>query len=148
MFVMLFALVIVAKAQDDAMIIIMKDGTTDTLLIKNIVKMDIDTIAVKVEDDNGPVLVETDLFRNYPNPVSESTTFEFFLENPSFAELRILDMTGKELFRQSMESAGSGVNSIQWKLNDNKGRKVAKGIYICEIKTKEYTAYKKIVVTE
>jgi hypothetical protein len=72
-----------------------------------------------------------DLAQNYPNPFNPSTTIEFTIPLNKVINLRIFDMTGREVRTLvSQENYRAGRHSVVWDGKDNYGQLVASGQYI------------------
>ena len=84
-----------------------------------------------------------DRFTNYPNPLTERTTFMIGLEGPTetgVVDLEILSLDGKLVQRitEAINQVGLRSLQIEWNGLDKQGRKPQPGIYVSRltIKTK------------
>jgi hypothetical protein len=83
---------------------------------------------------------ETEDFRitgiaNYPNPASGDTRFSYFLSEPvRDVSIKIYTLRGRliETLRNQSSKAGHNLSSV-WNLLDNRGDKLANGVYIYKI---------------
>jgi len=71
--------------------------------------------------------------QNYPNPFSESTTFDLTLPNRSYVTMEIYDATGILIDVLLNKELDSGNYIIEWKAND-----VIPGIYSCRLQVDDY----------
>jgi hypothetical protein len=55
-----------------------------------------------------------DLYRNYPNPFTQSTTIEFVLEKPAFVNVSVLDQVGRIIEQLESKVMPEGVHKISW----------------------------------
>jgi subtilisin family serine protease len=76
-----------------------------------------------------------------PNPATDYTTFHYSL--PEGAELLIYDLKGRLVYRRSLP-AGEG--SFLWPLKDQRGKKLAGGIYYYHLKERAGSTNGKLIV--
>jgi hypothetical protein len=72
--------------------------------------------------------------RSYPNPMSASSTVQFSVAHDQPANLRIVDITGREV-RQFSSMARSGDNAFTWDGRDSRGSTVPAGVYYYVLRT-------------
>jgi type IX secretion system substrate protein len=82
------------------------------------------------------------LKQNYPNPFNPKTTIEFSIPKSEFVELKIFDITGKEIQTLVSANMNTGTYQYYWQASES----VASGIYFYIIKAGEYTDTKKLVL--
>jgi hypothetical protein len=75
------------------------------------------------------VPVEFGLQGNIPNPVARRTTITYSLPVRSPVDLRIFDVTGRQVKRLVGESIEAGVHHTAWDRRDDQGRLVLPGVY-------------------
>ncbi|MEN8155781.1 MAG: FlgD immunoglobulin-like domain containing protein [Bacteroidota bacterium] len=79
-------------------------------------------------------VMETHLnLRNYPNPFSDETTFEFNLKEGEDASLAIFNSTGQQLRLLPLDNRSSGTNRITWDGCDESGNPANPGLYFCRL---------------
>ncbi len=94
---------------------------------------------------------ETALLQNFPNPFNPETWIPYQLKNDSEVIIRIFSVTG-ELVRElnlGYKQAGMYISqdrSAYWDGKDKFGIPVSSGVYFYTIKTKDYSAVKKLTV--
>ncbi|MEZ5147582.1 MAG: T9SS type A sorting domain-containing protein [Bacteroidales bacterium] len=73
----------------------------------------------------------------YPNPFSNSTTFQLESTEPGIAEMQITDLTGRVVYKKEAVRLQKGRNQISWSAESLPG-----GIYFCRVQlgNKVYTA--------
>lgn len=72
-----------------------------------------------VEDEN-PILEDT---KSYPNPTNNKVNLEFKLERPDVYNLKVIDMSGKEVMAKHIGNLNIGLNKIEIEKNNlSKGR--------------------------
>jgi streptogramin lyase len=84
---------------------------------------------VGIEANNIP---ESALFlQNYPNPFRYSTSVSFTLPDDGYVKLSIFDISGRKVRDLAGAFYTTGIHSISWNGDDNQGRTVNPGIYLC-----------------
>ncbi|MCF7741417.1 MAG: T9SS type A sorting domain-containing protein [Candidatus Marinimicrobia bacterium] len=81
------------------------------------------------------------LHQNYPNPFNPVTTIEFDLPVQSFVTITVYNLQGKTVTQLVKENKEAGFHTVRWNASD-----VASGTYFYQIKTKEYTSLKKMIL--
>ncbi len=101
-----------------------------------------------IKETPTPVRYEELSYRNtynYPNPCADKTTIRFSVNEPQDISVIIYNTKGKEIWRNDM-LARQGINRVFWDIKNKSGLKVANGIYILKIISKDKTITKKIAV--
>ena len=93
------------------------------------------------------------LYQNYPNPFSTSTTIYFSLktENTEDIEISIYNIKGqlvKQFKIQSPIKLGTKfkINQVAWEGKDDKGNELSSGIYFYKLSTQDKTFIKKMIL--
>ncbi|HET8829980.1 MAG TPA: FlgD immunoglobulin-like domain containing protein, partial [Pelobium sp.] len=78
---------------------------------------------------------------NYPNPFSSRTSFQFehnYANATLEVQVNIKTITGRliKTINQSIYTTGNRVDNIFWDAKDDYGEKVARGIYVYELKVR------------
>ena len=81
------------------------------------------------------------LNQNYPNPFNPVTSIKFGLKKDEFVEMKVFDITGKEIATLINSQYKAGNYSIEFN-----GMNVASGIYIYRIIAGEFTDIRKMVL--
>ena len=95
----------------------------------------------------GPIISaipnEYSLSQNYPNPFNASTTISFKLQAPSSTELKIFDITGREVWSKADGSwqLAAGQHSVVW---DASG--MASGVYFVRLEAGEFMQVRKLLL--
>ena len=81
------------------------------------------------------------LFLNFPNPVEGSgTTIKYSLSKPASVTVSLYDVSGQMMKQlEKDESKPQGVYFVSWDGRDHRGKELANGVYLCEIKAKATT---------
>ena len=102
----------------------------------------------------GPISIDTKavpktfgLSQNYPNPARTSTTISFGLPVATRdINLRVYDLSGREIKAISVGTHNAGVVNVEWNLTDSAGRQIPAGVYLYRLDTPNFSATKRLVV--
>ncbi len=101
----------------------------------------------EAETDEGQSLVTSyALEQNYPNPFNPSTAISFQLPAESEVSLVIYNSQGQVVKQVASGKFASGRHSVVWDAKDERGERVASGVYMYVIKAGEFTAQRKLVL--
>ena len=104
------------------------------------------TPLINIEDNlqqKSPVLSD-----NYPNPFSNSTTFEIFLNEPSEIIIEIFNINGQLVKTISKGNVLSGLHTYKWDGRNNNGVELESGIYFYRLKAGKNVLRKKMVLVK
>ncbi len=79
--------------------------------------------------------------KNYPNPFNDQTTFEFYLPESNFTELKIINSLGEEVEVLYSSTLIIGRHTITWKTEI-----LPAGIYFYIFKSGDYLEMKKTII--
>jgi lysophospholipase L1-like esterase len=82
---------------------------------------------------------ENEIMGNYPNPFNPSTKIRFSLEQDSFVQVIIYNIQGREVKRLFGGQKSRGITTVEWDGKDAHGQLVATGVYILQIKTRNWS---------
>lgn len=104
-----------------------------------------------VRDDKGNLPDEFELLQNYPNPFNPTTKIKFgvgSLEfgNPVHTTLKVYNILGQLVRTLLDEEKTPGKYEINWDGKDDLGKEVGSGIYFYQVRTRNYTDTKKMVL--
>ncbi len=94
----------------------------------------------------GEAPTRFNLSQNYPNPFNGHTRIKFDIPEPTGLKVVIYDMTGrqvKELIHSDAHPVG--YHEISWEGKNDRGLRVASGIYLINFQSAEYQATRKMV---
>ena len=95
-----------------------------------------------------PEYLSYGLAQNYPNPFSTKTRIIFAIpRGPGHATLGIRDILGQEVKNLIDEEKQAGYYSVIWDGRDNRGQRVAEGVYLCLLRTPYFSAVRKMIKT-
>ncbi len=78
---------------------------------------------------NTPMPTGFTLHQNYPNPFNNSTVISFTLEHGSDVQLKIFDLTGREVTVLADRALPAGLHSFTWNGKTSDGSETASGVY-------------------
>jgi hypothetical protein len=81
------------------------------------------------------------LYQNYPNPFNPSTKIRFDLPSSGYTSLKVYDMLGREIAELVNEELSAGSYEFTWN-----AQALSSGIYFYELKTKEYSLKRKMML--
>jgi len=86
------------------------------------------------------------LEQNYPNPFNPSTTIAFALPQASEVTLSIFNTNGQLVKKLVAGEMNAGQHNLTWDATNERGERVASGVYLYVIKAGEFTAQRKLVL--
>ncbi len=87
------------------------------------------------------------LYQNYPNPFNPSTTITYQLKEKGEVTLEVFDILGRRinsLVNNVVQSPGN--HTVTWNGVNSQGERVASGIYIYRLKSKDFISSKKMIL--
>ena len=99
---------------------------------------------VSVEDEVA-VPLTTKLNKNYPNPFNPQTTISYVLQQKKHVTIDVYNILGQKIITLVDEEKNPGRHQVVWDGSNDKGSKVASGIYLYRMITPEYRESKKML---
>ena len=93
-----------------------------------------------------PEVARFGLMQNRPNPFNPLTSIEFSLDERARVTLRVYDISGKVVKTLVQETVPAGRHAVKWNGEDEAGRTVASGVYVCRLDTPGKTDMRKMVL--
>ncbi len=87
-----------------------------------------------------------ELMQNYPNPFSGKTTISYKLNKPQEISIAIYDILGREVKSFRLSGQSEGINRVVWDGTNNDGVKVATGVYLYQLQTRNGFLTNKMIV--
>jgi hypothetical protein len=81
----------------------------------------------------GSPAMLTRLMPNRPNPFNPVTELWFALEEPGAARLDVYDLSGRRVRSFTFDDLPSGEHSVTWDATDDRGHRVASGVYVVQL---------------
>lgn len=100
------------------------------------------------EGEQNPLIPrQLTLYQNYPNPFNNSTQIRFSTSKIEEVTLKIYNVSGR-LVKVVLDDVlkGTGQHTVFWDGTDYNGKKVASGIYLYLITTKDWTQARKMTL--
>jgi hypothetical protein len=96
---------------------------------------------------SAPVMPATlALHRAHPNPFNARTTVRFDLPRAGPTELAIYDATGRRIRSLVDETLPPGFHSVEWDATDQRGHRVASGVYFYRLLAEGEVLTRKLVL--
>ena len=108
--------------------------------------LDEDPVSAIADKDQDPVIGKYHLEQNYPNPFNPSTTIRFSLPEREKVDLTIFNITGEKVKILLSDERKAGVHEVQWDARNDRGQKVASGLYILYMKAADFSSSKKMLL--
>lgn len=86
------------------------------------------------------------LHENYPNPFNPSTTLRFDLPELSDVNMIIYNMLGQKVKTFNMQSTPAGYHSLTWNATNDYGDPLSAGVYLYQLKAKDFVKTRKMVL--
>jgi hypothetical protein len=86
------------------------------------------------------------LFQNYPNPFNPTTTIRFGSAVAGPVQLAVYNVRGQKVRQLVDEVKGPGLHAVTWDGTNDKGSRVASGVYFYRLVADRYVATRKMVL--
>jgi len=91
--------------------------------------------------------IVTGLVSAYPNPFSVSTSITLNVgKEKQPIQIEIYNLRGQKIITLVQDELESGQHNILWNGTDENGRRVASGVYLCKMHSKDRTQSIKLMV--
>lgn len=105
------------------------------------------SVTVLVTDDKKSDLPETySLSQNFPNPFNPETAIAYDLPKSCYVQLTIYNVLGQKVKTIINQHQDAGCKMVYWNGKDDKGNKVASGVYFYKIETPHYFETRKMIL--
>ncbi|MHB2149625.1 T9SS type A sorting domain-containing protein [Calditrichota bacterium LG25] len=109
-------------------------------------KAEWEELQTAIDDNNATVVKEFTLQQNYPNPFNPTTTIKFSLNKSGYIKLAVYDVVGREIKTLVEGKKTAGKYEVTWNATDNRGERVASGLYFYRLESKNYKQTKKMLI--
>jgi len=99
-----------------------------------------------IDDDIQQYPVQFILHPNYPNPFNATTTFRYEVEKQSALQIRIFDLSGREVYSGNRFSRNPGRYSFVWNGRNNEGQILQSGVYFLTLQRDNERKVQKITL--
>ncbi|MHA1279233.1 MAG: T9SS type A sorting domain-containing protein [Candidatus Helarchaeota archaeon] len=86
------------------------------------------------------------LNQNFPNPVSRRTSIKYSIPNFCKVELKLFDVTGRQIAVLVNESQKPGCYQVTWDIHNVPEKRLPNGVYFYRLTAGDYTNTKKLVI--
>ena len=86
------------------------------------------------------------LHENYPNPFNPTTTLRFDLPQVSDITLTIYNMLGQRVRTFNYQNTSAGYHSVTWDATNDYGEQVGAGVYLYQLRAKQFVKTRKMVL--
>ncbi len=114
------------------------NGSLYRINVRNLIAIN-DTVT-SVANEIGPAK-DYQLYQNYPNPFNPSTIIKYQIPKPGLVTLKVYDVLGKEVANLVNEYQNSGRYNVNFDAS-----RLASGVYIYQIVSKDYVSNKKMML--
>lgn len=104
-------------------------------------------IITEIKEDNPVIPKNIELGQNYPNPFSVETVVPYKLNNQADIIINIYNILGEKVKTFKLGLQINGIHAVIWDGRNNFGNKVAPGIYLYQLLTKDEMLVNKMVYT-
>ncbi len=115
-------------------------GTAHNPSVRTVINLTASTEPVGVLEENNQVK-DFKVFQNYPNPFNPSTTISFAIPQRSNVNVKVYNITGKEVASLVNEVKEPG----QYSVNFN-AEKLSSGVYFYKITAGKYSSVRKMIL--
>jgi len=101
--------------------------------------------STNVQTGDAAVPRKIQLFQNYPNPFAQTTTIAFHSDIPQNIQLKIYDLLGRIVIRETLSASQESTNRFEWDGRDQLGKAIASGLYFYQIESAQQSETKKLI---
>jgi subtilisin family serine protease len=102
--------------------------------------------AVNDEDDLLPGRLK--LYQNHPNPFNPSTVISFEIERSAEVKLAVFNILGQKVATIVDGFLSAGRHDIAWDATDDRGHRVASGVYFCRLTADSLSRTRKMLLVD
>ena len=99
-----------------------------------------------VSNDDVAKLHSFEVFQNYPNPFNSETKIQYQINSAGRVQLKIYDLSGKEIFQDIRNQSQAGNYLFTWNGNTNNGLPAVSGTYIYQVVFENNIVSKKLIL--
>src|SRR4030095_17029149 len=95
---------------------------------------------------SNEVPVKFEVSQNYPNPFNPVTNINFAIAKQSDVTIKIFDIMGREVKTLVNEKMPPGRYKVDWRSDNNSGKKVSSGVYLYRVIAGSFVETKKMIL--
>jgi hypothetical protein len=124
-------------------------GKNTIAIVKSWGWMDVDFIEIEgegitaVEKSSGLILIDHQLYDNYPNPFNAATIIHYSIARAGFVSIDVYNTMGQQVENLISAHQLPGKYQVQW---DTSNKPIASGVYVCQMKVGSYEANKRMLL--
>ena len=96
--------------------------------------------------DSRPLSSHDMLFQSYPNPFSTVTTLLYEISEQEWTKITVYDMQGNLVGTLFEGETDPGIKEVSWDGCGSDGSKLASGVYVCRLETRNSTSHLRLVI--
>ncbi|MCK5740172.1 T9SS type A sorting domain-containing protein, partial [bacterium] len=100
------------------------------------------------ENQENQLPEKLELAANYPNPFNPSTTIRYGLPIGNHVTIQIFDISGRKVRTLVDGQRDAGIHQVVWHADDDLGRQVSTGIYLCRMVAGNEVQHRKLIFTK
>ena len=104
-----------------------------------------DTIMTAIEDNFNNIPKQFALHQNYPNPFNPETSIRYSASKPARVMLRIMNLLDQEVRTLVNEEKPVGCYEVTWDGKDDHGQRVASGVYLYRLGSRDFVQTRKMI---
>jgi hypothetical protein len=115
---------------------------------QKLARIHLSSSSTSIEEDGseGSIANAFKLDQNYPNPFNPTTVINYELPRPAKVKLNVYNVLGQRIKTLANGLRAAGNHTVVWDGKDQKGRRVASGIYFYKIAAGDYTCVRKMIL--
>lgn len=100
------------------------------------------------EDSESAIPLAFTLHQNYPNPFNPETRISYDVAKQSHVRLRITNLQGQQVRTLVNEDNPVGCYEVTWDGKDDHGQRVASGVYLYRLESKDFIQTRKMILLQ
>jgi hypothetical protein len=129
------------SSNDDVIYISLKNGSIDEFRLS-----DVKSIIFDQTTDVDEFMNDITESGNYPNPFSENTSINYYLDKETNVQIIIFDIRGNVIKSFNSELQGQGLHCKTWDGKSSSGEKICDGVYYFQVKTQNQVLTKPLMI--
>ena len=84
--------------------------------------------------------------QNYPNPITSRTIIKYSLPKTCQVELKLFDVTGREIAILVNENQRPGYYQVTWEIRNSSQKQLPNGVYFYQLKADDFIETRKMII--
>jgi hypothetical protein len=149
-------LIAISTPEDGDPVMVIEMGEENFLVVElttaELTDLDLDGLINGLGDlnQNSTVVAQRDpgIFSTAPNPFNPMTKISFYVPEAGQVDLAVYDISGRMIKRLVSESVSAGEHSVTWTGTDDRGSRVASGVYFFRMLSGRTVDTKRVVMVK